>query len=274
MSQIGPIGVFDSGYGGLTILTEIKKQLPEYDFVYLGDNARSPYGNRSFENVYDLTLRGVKYLFHMDCPLVILACNTASAKALRSIQQNDLPKIAPMNRVLGVVRPTVEAIGSYTKNNDVGILATEGTVSSRSYVIELNEFFPEIDVVQEACPMWVSLVENNERDNAGVEYFVERHISNLIQNHPSMDVVVLACTHFPILIDSIRKCLDPEVKILEQGEIVAEKLEDYLLRHPEINERCTKNGELSFFTTDDPSKFDHQANLFSGIQLKSTKVSL
>ena len=274
MDTKGPIGVFDSGFGGLTILREFINVLPDYDFLYLGDNARTPYGNRSFNNVYDLTLKGVNYLFDQGCPLVILACNTASAKALRSIQQNDLEDIAPSNRVLGVVRPTTEAIGKYTNNNQIGILATNGTVSSESYLIEINKFFPEIDVVQEACPMWVSLVENGELGNDGTNFFVKRHISNLLKKNPQIDTVVLACTHFPLLINAIRKYLPKKIKIVEQSTLVSNRLVNYLERHADLDSRISREGQVIFLTTENSEQFNQYATIFYKKQLKSKQIHL
>lgn len=259
-----PVGIFDSGYGGLTILKEIVKKLPEYDYIYLGDNARAPYGTRSFESVYHYTLECTKWLFNKGCPLVILACNTASAKALRTIQQNDLSKIAPQNRVLGVIRPTTEKIGNYTKTNQVGLLATAGTVLSESYIIETHKFYPEVTVFQQACPMWVPLVENNEYNNPGADYFIEKDIKKLLSQSQQIDTVLLACTHYPLLKDKIRQFLPGNIKILSQGEIVADSLADYLFRHPEIEQRCSKNGTLEFFTTDSPIDFDAHAATFLG----------
>ncbi len=274
MSVGGPIGVFDSGFGGLTILKQFKAALPDYNFLYFGDNARTPYGNRSFENVYDLTLKGVRFLFGLGCPLVILACNTASAKALRSIQQNDLEHLAPSNRVLGVVRPTTEAIGEYTRNNQVGILATKGTVSSESYLIEIHKFFPDINVVQEACPIWVSLVENGELENDGTDYFVERHLSRLFTKNLEIDTVVLACTHFPLLMSTIKKYLPGKVKVLDQGALVSDRLADYLKRHPEIEMRLERGGQIQFLTTEKSENFDHHAKIFYGHGIQSEQIHL
>ncbi|HRQ50368.1 MAG TPA: glutamate racemase, partial [Agriterribacter sp.] len=237
-----PIGVFDSGYGGLTILREFIQVLPQYDYLYLGDNARAPYGPRSFETVYRYTLQCVRWLFARGCPLVIVACNTASAKALRTIQQNDLPHINPKNRVLGVIRPTTETIGTFTRSNEVGILATAGTVLSGSYLIETKKFFPQVNVYQEACPMWVPLVENNEYAGPGADYFVERHVKHLLGKGKRIDTVLLACTHYPLLKNKIRQYLPGHVSLLSQGEIVAKSLADYLKRHPETESRCSKQG--------------------------------
>jgi glutamate racemase len=258
------IGIFDSGYGGLTVLKEIIKKLPHYDYIYLGDNARAPYGTRSFETVYQYTLACVKWLFAKGCPLVILACNTASAKALRTIQQNDLPKIAPYNRVLGVIRPTTEKIGNYTQTKEVGILATAGTVLSESYIIETNKFYPDIKIFQQACPMWVPLVENNEYNSAGADYFIEKDLKKLLHQSKNIDTILLACTHYPLLKNKIQQFLPKTVNLLSQGEIVADSLADYLVRHPEIEERCSKHSKQQFFTTDSPADFDTHATIFLG----------
>jgi len=272
--QQGPIGVFDSGYGGLTILKELKSHLPKYDYLYLGDNARAPYGTRSFESVYQYTLQCVKQLFDMECRLVILACNTASAKALRTIQQNDLPKINPSLRVLGVIRPTSEIVGNYTKTGHVGVLGTSGTISSNSYLIEIEKFFPNIKVFQEACPMWVPLVENNEFENVGADYFIKKNIDDLLTKSSKIDTIVLGCTHYPLLIKKIRQFLPPSVKILSQGEIVAHSLEDYLHRHSEIENAISKNSTCTFLTTDSSGNFDEHAALFFGETIKSSHIQL
>jgi len=269
-----PIGIFDSGYGGLTVLKEITAKLPGYDYIYLGDNARSPYGTRSFETVYAYTLECVKWFFEQGCPLVILACNTASAKALRTIQQNDLEKIDPSKRVLGVIRPTTEIIGQYTKTGNVGILATNGTVISRSYPIEIQKFYPDIKVFQEACPMWVSLVENNEYNSPGADYFIRKNIDNLLQQSGSIDTILLACTHYPLLMEKIKKAVPDNITVLSQGEIVANGLATYLQKHPELEEKCSKNGHISFFTTDSPEDFDNHAAIFYGKPVKSMHLSL
>ena len=266
------IGVFDSGYGGLTILKEFVKLLPQYDYCYLGDNARTPYGTRSFDTVYQFTRECVKYLFDEGCSLVILACNTASAKALRTIQQRDLPLLAPQRRVLGVIRPTAEVIGQYTRSGHVGTLATVGTVQSLSYKMEITKLNPQIRVFQEACPMWVPLVENNEHQNDGSDYFVRRHIENLMQQSPDIDVMILACTHYPLLMDKIKKYAPDGVHILSQGKIVAQSLVDYLQRHPKIDNRLTKNGLRIFQTTDSTELFDKQASIFFGEKIKSEKA--
>lgn len=269
-----PIGIFDSGYGGLTVLKEIASKLPAYDYLYLGDNARSPYGTRSFETVYEYTLECVQWLFDQGCPLVILACNTASAKALRTIQQNDLQKIDPSKRVLGVIRPTTEIIGRYTKTGNIGILATNGTVISNSYPIEINKFYPGVKVFQEACPMWVPLVENNEYNGPGADYFIQKNINNLMHQCGSIDTILLACTHYPLLMDKIKKATPANITILSQGEIVAASLAEYLQKHPEMDEKCSKNGQIAFFTTDSTEDFDNHAGVFYGKPVKSQHLSL
>lgn len=274
MQKANPIGVFDSGYGGLTVLKEIIHQLPRYDYIYLGDNARAPYGNRSFDTVYQYTLQCVKWFFEQGCSLVILACNTASAKALRTIQQNDLPEMAPGKRVLGVIRPTTEIIGTYSETNSIGILATNGTVASNSYPIEIAKFFPGLKVYQEACPMWVPLVENNEYENHGADFFVKKNLKSIFEKGDTIDVLLLACTHYPLLKDKIQEYLPVGVKLVSQGEIVAESLEDYLLRHPEIEGACSKNGTRSFYTTDSTEDFDNHASFFFGELVKSQHIDL
>jgi len=274
-SKYQPIGIFDSGYGGLTILKEIMVKLPQYDYIYFGDNARTPYGSRSFEVVYEYTLQAVKKLFSMGCQLVILACNTASAKALRSIQQNDLPSIDPERRVLGVIRPSIEKIPSLTKTRHVGILGTQGTVASESYPLELAKITDvKITVVQEACPMWVPLVENNEINNPGAEYFVEKNITSLFRKDDEIDTIILGCTHYPLLVKVIRKFLPDNVMVLEQGQVVAESLADYLIRHPEMEHRCSRKGTHRFFTTESTENFEPRASLFLGCPLKAEKIIL
>jgi len=258
----------------LTVLKEFVKRLPQYDYCYFGDNARTPYGSRSFETVYRYTLECVQYLFGEGCQLVILACNTASAKALRTIQQNDLPLIDPARRVLGVIRPSAEAIGQYTRSGHVGVLGTVGTIQSLSYPIEITKINPHIRVFQEACPMWVPLVENNEYQKDGADYFIRRHIENLLCQSLDMDVMILACTHYPLLIDKIKKYTPSRVKILSQGGIVAESLADYLQRHPEMDCRLGKNGARIFQTTDSTEWFDKYASVFFGEEVKSEKVNL
>jgi glutamate racemase len=274
MPDYAPIGVFDSGYGGLTVLREIVKKLPQYDYLYLGDNARAPYGSRSFETVYRNTLQCIKWFFSRGCPLVILACNTASAKALRTIQQNDLPKIDPQKRVLGVIRPTTEVIGKFSDSKQVGILATSGTVSSNSYVIEIEKFFPEVTVYQQACPLWVPLIENDEYDTHGADYFVKKYINQLLDQSPAIDTILLACTHYPLLHDKIREFTPADIKILSQGEIVAASLADYLRRHPEIEYKLSLGGSHHFYTTDSTDDFDRHAANFYGAEIKSEHVEL
>lgn len=269
-----PIGIFDSGYGGLTVLKEIISQLPQYDYIYLGDNARSPYGTRSFDSVYAYTLQCVQWLFKQDCPLIILACNTASAKALRTIQQHDLPQIDTSKRVLGVIRPTAEVIGKYTTTGNLGILATPGTVMSDSYPTEIKKFYPQAKVYQEACPMWVPLVENKEYQSAGADFFVKKNIDNLIAKEPNIDTILLACTHYPLLLEKIRQALPANKIIISQGEIVARSLQEYLKNHPEIETRCSKNGQHQFFTTDSVEDFDNHASIFFGKTVRSTHVAL
>jgi glutamate racemase len=270
-----PIGVFDSGYGGLTVLKALVDCLPQYDYIYLGDNARAPYGNRSFETVYQYTLQSVQWLFDKSCPLVVLACNTASAKALRTIQQMDLPRMAPDNRVLGVIRPTTEVVGRYTKTGDVGVLATRGTVLSESYPIEIARFFPDIRVFQQACPLWVPLIENNEHDKPGADYFVKACTDQLMAQSPQIDTVLLACTHYPLLREKIAACLPAGSQLISQGEIVADSLADYLQRHPEMEDRISKSGSSPrFYTTDSTEDFDNHAGIFYGKLLRSTHVLL
>ena len=267
-----PIGIFDSGYGGLTILRDIQRRLPQYDYVYLGDNARAPYGTRSFDLVYEFTLQAVKALFERGCHLVILACNTASAKALRSIQQNDLPGIDPARRVLGVIRPTVEVLADITESGHIGVLATPGTVASHSYALEIGTGNPGMTVTEHACPMWVPLVENNEAGNPGADYFVAKYIDEVMEIDSEIDTLVLGCTHFPILIDKIRSHAGARVKIVAQGGIVAESLADYLLRHPEIESTCSKNGSTQYLTTENPEKFNSIASLFMEMNIESSRV--
>jgi len=268
-----PIGVFDSGYGGLTILNELLKELPEFDFLYLGDNARSPYGTRSYDVVYDYTLQAVEQLFSMGCELIIVACNTASAKALRTIQQKDLPKIDPNKRVLGVIRPSVEKLGALTQTKHVGVLGTVGTVRSNSYPMEIEKLYPEIEVVQEACPMWVPLVENNEFTTSGGRYFIKKNIENLLSKDSQIDTIVLGCTHYPILKDEVKRYLPNSVNLIAQGEIVAKSLKDYLKRHPEMEVRCSKNGEREFLTTEFVDSFEEKASRFLNKNLKAQHIS-
>jgi glutamate racemase len=271
-----PIGVFDSGYGGLTVLKQLLKHLPEYDFLYLGDNARTPYGTRSFRVVYEYTLQAVKYLFSQNCPLVIIACNTASAKALRNIQQLDLPVLAPDRRVLGVIRPSVEKVAEITKNGRVGVLGTPGTVLSESYPIELEKWAggKVVSTVQEACPLWVPLVENNEITGEGAEYFVRKNIQNIFQKDSQIDTLILGCTHYPLLIEQIARYVPKNVQILEQGKIVAEKLSDYLQRHPKMDSRLSKSSKIRFQTTESAENFNEKAALFLGQKVESETIHL
>ena len=271
----GAIGIFDSGYGGLTILEKIRERLPQYDYIYLGDNARTPYGTRSFEVVYEFTLQAVKKLFDLGCPLIILACNTASAKALRSIQQINLPQINANNRVLGVIRPTVECISNITNTKHIGVLATTGTIKSQSYPLEIQKLSPDVLVSSEACPMWVHLVENNEYQSEGADYFIQKHINQLLAKDPLIDTLILGCTHYPLLIEKIRKYPPSHIQIISQGEYVAASLDDYLMRHPEINDRCSKNGQCRFLTTESESKFQESASIFlqeENIQVESISL--
>ncbi len=274
MNSTSPIGVFDSGYGGLTILKEIENQMPQYDFLYLGDNARAPYGPRSFDTVYQYTLECVKWFFNQGCSLVILACNTASAKALRNIQQLDLEKIGPGKRVLGVIRPTSEVIGGFSKTNVVGILGTTGTIQSESYKIEIAKFFPQIKVFQHACPIWVPLIENNEHQTEGADFFIKKHIDLLLDQSQEIDTILLACTHYPLLLNKIKKFVPAGIKVISQGKILADSLKDYLKRHPEIEEKCSKNGKIVFYTTDSTEDFDSHAATFYGKPVNSFHLSL
>lgn len=272
--QPGPIGVFDSGYGGLTILSKIREALPEYDYIYLGDNARTPYGTRSFEIVYEFTLQAVNKLFEMGCHLVILACNTASAKALRTIQMNDLPNIDPDRRVLGVIRPTAECIGSMTQTRHVGILATAGTIKSESYPLEVHKLFEDIKVSGEACPMWVPLVENNEANGEGADFFIRKYIDNLLAKDRQIDTLVLGCTHYPILLPKIQKFSPQGVKVVAQGEYVATSLKDYLHRHPEMDMKCTREGKCRFYTTEAEDKFIESASMFLNENITVQRITL
>lgn len=274
MPSISPIGIFDSGYGGLTVMREIVNKQPDYDFIYLGDNARSPYGPRSYETVYRYTLQCVKWFFNQGCPLVVLACNTASAKALRTIQQNNLPTAWPDKRVLGVIRPTTEVIGNYSESKHVGILATTGTVNSNSYAIEIENFFPDVKVFQQACPMWVPLVENDEYNSPGADYFIKKYINKLLDQSPAIDTILLACTHYPLLHDKIREYTPADIKILSQGEIVADSLADYLMRHPEIETKISRHEQKQFFTTDSTEDFDRHAVNFYGMTVNSIHIDL
>jgi glutamate racemase len=269
----GPIGVFDSGYGGLTVLRSLIDRLPQYDYLYLGDNARAPYGHRSFDTIHQYTLQAVRWFFEQGCPLVILACNTASAKALRTIQQEDLPRMAPDNRVLGVIRPTAEVMGHHTQSGHVGILATPGTVQSASYVLEMAKFFPQVQVHQQACPLWVPLIEQGEHRSAGADYFVKKDLDALLKKGPETDLILLACTHYPLMEGKIRQYLPAGKKILSQGQIVADSLADYLTRHPELESRLGKGGVRSFYTTDDPVEFGRQATVFYGQSVQARHLA-
>ncbi len=270
----GPIGIFDSGYGGLTILHGIRQLLPEYDYLYLGDNARAPYGPRSFDVVYEFTRQAVMKLFDMGCHLVILGCNTASAKALRTIQQRDLPQIDPERRVLGVIRPTAEVISSLTKSRHVGVLATEGTIRSESYTLEIQKLHPDIQVAGVACPFWVPLVEYNEADSPGADYFVKKRIDELMRKDPLIDAIILGCTHYPILMPKILKYLPDGVRVVPQGEYVAESLKDYLQRHPQMEQRCSKGGGVHYLTTENPDKFKESAQIFLHEPVEVENISL
>lgn len=280
---MSPIGIFDSGYGGLTVLREIRRLMPQYDYLYLGDNARAPYGTRSFERVYEFTLQAVRKLFDMGCPLVILACNTASAKALRTIQQRDLPQMDdPTRRVLGVIRPTVEVVSDITHTRHIGIVATQGTINSRTYELEMAKLHPDIIVTGQACPMWVPLVENQEYDKPGADYFVRRDIQELLQRDPDIDTIILGCTHFPLLLDKVRAYTPAHVQIISQGDYVARSLADYLHRHPEMDCRITRTptashsqqGTIHFLTTENPATFSPSATIFIGHKVEAHQVTL
>lgn len=270
-----PIGIFDSGYGGLTVFRSIIEQLPGYDYIYMGDNARAPYGNRSFSTIHQYTWECVQWMFDQGCPLVILACNTASAKALRTIQQQDLKQIGdPSKRVLGVIRPTAEVIGDYTKTKEIGVLGTKGTVQSGSYLLEIQNFFPDIKVYQQACPLWVPLIENGEYDKPGADFFVQLYLDQIMAQSPNIDTILLACTHYPIIQGKIKTHLPEGVNVVGQGDIVAQSLVKYLNRHPEIEQKLSRNGENKFYTTtDDTADFDHHASLFFSAPVKSTFIS-
>ena len=273
-SSPGPIGVFDSGYGGLTILSKIREILPEYDYIYLGDNARAPYGTRSFEVVYAFTLQAVTRLFEMGCHLVILACNTASAKALRSIQINDLPHLDSARRVLGVIRPTVECIGNITRSRHVGVLATSGTIKSESYPLEIRKLFPDIKVSGEACPLWVSLVENNEALGDGTDYFIRKYINELLAKDREIDTAILGCTHYPILLPKIQQYMPAGITIVSQGQLVADSLKDYLHRHPEIDIKCTRGGKCTYYTTEAEEKFIESASILLNEAITVRRIEL
>ena len=276
---MGSIGIFDSGYGGLTILDGIRNRMPEYDYIYLGDNARAPYGTRSFDVVYEFTLQAVKKLFEMGCPLVILGCNTASAKALRSIQQKYLPTAAPDRRVLGVIRPTAEVVGELSHTKHIGVLATEGTIKSQSYNLEIEKLYPDCRVVGQACPMWVPLVENNEFDKPGADYFVKDSLQKLLNQDPLIDTIILGCTHFPLLLNKINQQLQslnpqPSIKLIPQGQYIATSLEDYLRRHPEMDQRLTRGGTCQYLTTESATKFRESASLFLHEEVNVQHISL
>ena len=283
-SDLSPIGIFDSGYGGLTVFREIRRVLPQYDYLYLGDNARAPYGPRSFELVYEFTLQAVRHLFEQGCPLVILACNTASAKALRTIQQRDLPRLfppsaadtdgLPTRRVLGVIRPTVEAVGAVTRTHHIGIMATQGTIRSRTYDLELAKLHPDITVTGEACPMWVPLVENYEYDSPGADYFVQKNVNHLLEQDPLIDTIILGCTHFPLLYHKIRAYTPAHVQLMPQGEYVANSLQDYLQRHPVIEARLTRGATAHFLTTEHPASFNDSAAIFLDHPVSAQHITL
>lgn len=269
-----PIGVFDSGYGGLTVLKELTALLPQYDYLYMGDNARAPYGGRSFQTVYEYTLQAVKWFFEQGCPLVILACNTASAKALRTIQQIDLPQLAPQKRVLGVIRPSAEVIGNFTISKQVGILGTQGTIQSGSYILEIQKFFPQLSVTQEACPLWVPLIENNEQHSKEASAIIEKNVKGLLQKDDKIDTILLACTHYPLITDQILKHTPKHVQLISQGSIVAQSLQQYLQRHTGMESRISKNQTLEFYTTGDTQDFDNHATSFFGRQVTSIHTQL
>lgn len=273
--SLGPIGVFDSGYGGLTILRDLRRTLPEYDYLYLGDNARAPYGSRSFDVIYRYTLEAVRELFARGCPLVILACNTASAKALRSIQQQDLPSMEdPTRRVLGVIRPTVEVLGGVSASRHIGVLGTPGTVASHSYLLETVKLFPDMVVTEQACPLWAAIVESSEAGSDGADYFVRKRVDELMARDPEIDTIVLGCTHYPLLIEKIRKYVPAGTRILEQGHLVAESLRDYLRRHPEMERRLGKHGDVRYLTSENPENFDSLATLFTNERVASAHCPL
>lgn len=274
ISSSAPIGIFDSGVGGLTVLKAIVKKLPDYDYIYLGDNARAPYGTRSFDTVYHYTLECVKKLFAMNCPLIILACNTASAKALRNIQQIDLPKMGAGKRVLGVIRPTSEIVGKYTRTKHVGVLGTNGTVNSGSYKIEIEKFFPDVKVFQEACPMWVPLVENNEVKSPGADFFIKKNLKDLFSKSKKIDTLILGCTHYPLLIHKIKKFIPKDIRLISQGNIVANSLSGYLERHPEMETKCSKKRNIRFYTTDSTEFFDASASIFLGKRIRSEHIEI
>lgn len=272
--MMSPIGIFDSGYGGLTILRTIRHIMPQYDYLYLGDNARTPYGTRSFEVVYEFTLQAVRRLFQEGCPLVILGCNTASAKALRSIQQNDLPKIDPSRRVLGVIRPTAESIGDITSTRHIGVFATQGTIRSHTYDLEIAKLHPDIKVTGVACPMWVPLVENNEAHLPGADYFVKQKVDEMFAQDPLIDSVILGCTHYPLLMDKIVKYVPSGVSVIPQGDYVADSLQAYLLRHPDMQSRISQGGTLRLLTTEQPEQFNESASIFLDHPVMAERIVL
>ena len=274
MQETHPIGIFDSGFGGLTVFKAIKERLPQYDYLYLGDNARAPYGDRSLDIVYEYTLQAVEWMFNKGCPLIILACNTASAEALRKIQMNDLPRMGAEKRVLGVIRPTAEIVGQYSKKKAVGVLGTHGTVDSYIYPVEIGEFFPDVQVFQHACPMWVPMIENNEHHSGAAEHFVKQDLDKLLQQCPDIDTILLGCTHYPLLLETVKKHLPDGVKVVTQGEIVADSLADYLQRNTEIERQLTHGGDVSFYTTDSPAHFDKHGSAFFGEEVHSQYVRL
>jgi glutamate racemase len=276
MQVTRPIGVFDSGIGGLTVFRSIVEQLPAYDYLYFGDNSRAPYGNRSFKTIHQYTWECVQWMFNQGCPLVILACNTASAKALRTIQQQDMPGSEYANkRVLGVIRPTAEVIGNYTQTKQIGVLGTKGTIQSQSYTIEINKFFPDVTVHQQACPLWVPLIENGEYDKPGSDYYVKQYLDEVMAQSADIDTLLLACTHYPLLQDKIKAYLPPDINVVAQGDIVADSLDDYLKRHTEIKQSLTKDGTRRFFTTtDDTADFDQHASLFFSSPVESVYVAM
>lgn len=273
-SITGPIGVFDSGYGGLTILKEIRERLPQYDYIYIGDNARAPYGTRSFDIVYRFTLQAVQFLFSQGCHLVILACNTASAKALRTIQQVDLPRLDPQRRVLGVIRPTVEAIGELSTTGEIGVFATPGTIASQSFDIEIAKLYPGFKTTGHACPMWVPLIENDQKDTAGADYFFQTDAKELISANPLIDTIILGCTHYPLIKDKIARHLPPNIRLVEQGTIVSVSLAQYLARHPELEAKCSKGGTVRYLTTENTAKFDATASKFIGHHITSSQITI
>lgn len=270
----GPIGVFDSGYGGLTILRRLRALMPQYDYVYLGDNARAPYGTRSFQVVYEFTLQAVRKLFEMGCPLVILACNTASAKALRTIQQNDLPQLDASRRVLGIIHPMAESVGGLTKSRHVGVFATPGTIRSNTYALEIAKLHPDIRVTGQACPMWVPLVEQAEYDQPGADYFVHKYVNELLQRDTAIDTIILGCTHYPLLLDKIRQVVPSHIRLVPQGDYVAVSLRDYLLRHPEMQQRLTQGGEIHYLTSEEPVNFNEAATVFLDQLVQAERIIL